>query len=236
MVGSFRAVIFDFFGTLTEAVKRGPAHERIALRLGCTPAAFTKALDQTFLMRSVGALGDPAHALAVVAGLAGARPSRTTLESVLAARIAAVRADITLRRDAVPVLATLRRFGLRTGLISDCGPELPEFLPDLAVAEHIEASVFSIEAGCRKPSPRIYEIACRRLGVDPVDCLYIGDGGSQELSGADAVGMTAVRLTAPDLGGHLVFDSDDGWSGKRIDSLTDVFDALTLGRRARVPA
>ncbi len=47
----------------------------------------------------------------------------------------------------------------------------------------------------------MYETACAHLGVDPGECLYVGDGGSQELSGATAVGMTAFRLTAPDLAG-----------------------------------
>jgi putative hydrolase of the HAD superfamily len=236
MSDAFRAVMFDFFGTLTEAVSRGPAHARIAQRLGCAPAAFTRALDQTFLARSTGAYGDPATALGTVARLAGAHPSRSTLESVLPGRLAAIRADTRLRPEAVPVLATLRRFGLGTAIISDCGPELPEMMPKLPIAPYVDACVFSIEVRCRKPDPAIYFAACDRLGVDPRDCLYVGDGGSRELSGASAVGMTAVRLTAPDLGGHLVFDRDDEWSGDRIDSLTDVFDALYAQRHARVPA
>ena len=236
MSGAFRAVIFDFFGTLTEAVSRGRAHELIAQRLGCSPAAFTRALDQTFRARSVGGLGQPADALATVARLAGARPSRSTLDAVLADRVDAVRADTRLRPDAEPVLAALGRFGFRTAIISDCGPELPEIMPALPIAPYVDACVYSIEAGCRKPDPAIYFAACDRIGVEPRDCLYVGDGGSQELSGATAVGMTAVRLTAPDLGGHLVFDFDEGWSGERIDSLTDVFDALYAHRRARVPA
>jgi putative hydrolase of the HAD superfamily len=236
MSGAYRAVIFDFFGTLTMAVSRGPAHDRIAQRLGCSPALFTRALDQTFLARSTGAYGDPATALGVVARLAGANPSRSALVSVLADRRDAVHADTRLRPESVPVLATLQRFGLRTAIISDCGPELPELMPTLPIVPYVDACVFSIEAGCRKPDPAIYLAACDRLGVDPGDCLYVGDGGSHELSGASAVGMTAVRLSAPDLGGHLVFDRDDEWSGDQVDSLTDVFDALHPQRHARVPA
>ena len=65
----------------------------------------------------------------------------------------------------------------------------------------------------------------------PDQCLYIGDGGSQELTGAEAVGMTAVRLAAPDLKNHLVFDQDDTFDGQTITTLTDV---LTLVDR--IPA
>jgi putative hydrolase of the HAD superfamily len=226
MSAAFRAVLFDFFGTLTEAVRRGPAHDRIAARLGCAPAAFARALDQTFRKRSIGAYGDPANALGAVARLAGGRPSQSAIESVLADRVAAIRADITLRQDAVPVLATLQNFGLATAIISDCGPELPEIAATLPIHPFVNTSVFSIEVGCRKPDPAIYLIACGRLGLDPDDCLYVGDGGSHELTGAEAVGMTAVRLLAPDLRDHLVFDLDEEWSGAWIDALTSVFDTL----------
>lgn len=32
------------------------------------------------------------------------------------------------------------------------------------------------------------EIAAKQLGVEPQACLYIGDGSSQELNGANGVG------------------------------------------------
>lgn len=40
-----------------------------------------------------------------------------------------------------------------------------------------------------KPDPAIYLLACRRLGVAPEDCVFVGDGGDRELEGAAAVGM-----------------------------------------------
>src|SRR5690606_22672577 len=36
---AIRAVVFDFFGTLTRAVRRGPGHLETARILGCDPAA-----------------------------------------------------------------------------------------------------------------------------------------------------------------------------------------------------
>jgi putative hydrolase of the HAD superfamily len=230
MSGAYRAVIFDFFGTLTTAVSRGPAHASIARKLGCEPDAFARALDATFRLRSVGAYGDPAQALGAVARLAGADPCAYTLASVVSARIAAVAADTHLRPEAVPVLDTLHRYGFRTAIISDCGPELPTMMPRLPIAASVDTCVFSIDVGHRKPEPIMYETACARLDVDPFDCLYIGDGGSRELSGATAAGMTAVRLEAPDLRRHLVYDPDDGWCGDHIDSLADVFDVMMRTR------
>lgn len=145
---------------------------------------------------------------------------------MLVDRIAAITADTRLRPEAAQVLSLLHRFGLATAVISDCGPELPVMLPAMPIAPHVDTCVLSIEIGARKPDLVMYLTACERLGVRPEDCLYVGDGGSRELSGAAAVGMSAVRLDAPDLRGHLAFDVDTGWSGPRIHCLTDVFDRL----------
>src|SRR6185312_3890966 len=141
--------------------------------------------------------------------------------------------DTRLRADAVSTLLALRRLGLSSGLISDCTHELPAFLPSLPVADLLDARVFSVEVGFCKPDPRIYWAACEELGVRPEECVYVGDGGSRELSGAAAVGMTAVRLNAPDLADHLVFDRDTAFDGPVVDSLTDL---VTMLERTPVPA
>jgi putative hydrolase of the HAD superfamily len=120
-----------------------------------------------------------------------------------------------------------RKSGLLTGVISDCGPELPRYLPTLPIAGLLDACVHSIEVGVCKPDPEIYRIACRRLDVVPAQCLYIRDGGSQELSGARAVGMTAVRLAAPDLAGHLKFNSEQSWTGPVARTLTEATTYVT---------
>ncbi|HLL64264.1 MAG TPA: HAD family hydrolase [Micromonosporaceae bacterium] len=215
-------MLFDFFGTLTTAVRRGAAHAPIVRSLGCEPASFAAALDRTFYERASGDYGTPFDALARIAGELGAAPSRAALTAAVGARVAAVAADTRLRADAVPALAALRRRGLRTALVSDCWYELPRFLPALPVAPLLDVCVYSVQVGRCKPDPSMYLAACARLGVSPTDCLYVGDGGSQELTGARAVGMTAVRLSAPDLAGHLTFNADRHWSGADVTSLTEV--------------
>ncbi len=223
-----RAVLLDFFGTLTRAVTRGPAHAAIARRLGCDPTDFTHALNDTFLARARGLLGGPAEALHAVARAAGGDPDPATVRSVLVERVDAVRADTRLRPEAVPALTALRARGVRLALISDCGPELPTLLPELPVAGLLDAVVYSIEVGACKPDPAIYLTACVRLGVRPQDCVYVGDGGSRELSGARAVGARAVKLAAPDLAWHLGFDVEH-WTGPAISSLLEIPALLAAG-------
>ncbi|QLQ39129.1 HAD family hydrolase [Micromonospora robiginosa] len=222
----FHAVLFDFFGTLTQSVRRGAAHDVIAEQLGCSTEALVDVLDGSYYARASGFFGDAESTMRWVCAQVGVRPSDAAVRAAVASRHRAVRADTRLRPEAVPVLAALRRRGVRTGLVSDCTHELPAFLPQLAVAPLLDTRVFSVRLGRCKPDPALYLAACHRLGRAPADCLYVGDGGSQELTGAERVGLRAVRLAAPDLAGHMVFNADREWDGPVLTSLTGVLDLL----------
>ncbi|BCB80101.1 hypothetical protein GCM10022251_07220 [Phytohabitans flavus] len=218
----YRAVIFDFFGTLTSSVRRGPAHAAVARALGCDPETLVEVLDRSYYDRAQGGHGTAEETMRWLAGQVGVRPSQSALHAALAARLAAVRADITLRSDAVATVRALRLRGLRTAVVSDCTHELPEIMPTLPVASLLDACVYSVEIGHCKPNEAIYLAACARLGVPPSECLYVGDGGSRELTGAAGVGMTAVRLAAPDLSQHLVFNAEPDWAGPVVTSLSEL--------------
>lgn len=222
----YRAVVFDFFGTLTRSVQRGPQHAEIARKLGCDPEAVRGVLDRTFHSRARGTFGSAEATLRWVTEQAGGRPRQSQVQAAVPARVDALKADTRLRPDAASALRALKRRGLSTGVISDCTHELPAFLPSLPVAPLLDAKVFSVEVGVCKPDPAIYLAACEQLDVAAEECVYVGDGGSRELTGAAAVGMTAVRLDAPDLADHLVFDRDTGFDGPSVRSLTELLTVI----------
>ena len=56
--------------------------------------------------------------------------------------------------------------------------------------------VESSEAGVRKPDPRIYRMACDKLGVDPCEAVYLDDLGIN-LKPARALGMTTIKVADP---------------------------------------
>jgi putative hydrolase of the HAD superfamily len=204
----------------------------MARRLGCEPDQWLDLMSRTFYMRASGRLGNPVDVLYGLAMVLGARPSRHTVRSVRVERVAAVGVDGPLRADAVPVLAGLHQRGLRTALVSDCWYELPELLPELPVFPLLDTRVYSVRVGRCKPHPALFLEACDRLRLAPIDCLYVGDGGSGELSGAAAVGMSAVRLAAPDLSDHLTFRPDAAFRGPSMVSLSDLLPLVDglLGR------
>ena len=51
----------------------------------------------------------------------------------------------------------------------------------------------SSKAGVRKPDPRIYEMMCEALGVEPSACIYVDDLGIN-LKPARAMGMTTIKV------------------------------------------
>ncbi len=58
-----------------------------------------------------------------------------------------------------------------------------------------DVEVFSYEVGAVKPEPEIFELCLRRLGRRAADCVFVGDGGSNELTGARAVGLRTVFVS-----------------------------------------
>ena len=51
----------------------------------------------------------------------------------------------------------------------------------------------SYEVHMKKPDSCIYEEASKRSGVCLEECIFVGDGGSNELVGAKNVGMKAIQ-------------------------------------------
>ena len=79
--------------------------------------------------------------------------------------------------------------GIRLGLISNTEGSAVLDWANSPLSGFFEVTVFSNMVGMVKPDPHIYQHACQNLGVAPSDCIFIGDGNSDELRGAAQVGM-----------------------------------------------
>jgi putative hydrolase of the HAD superfamily len=141
------------------------------------------------------------------------------VEQVLAMRRERARRVLDPRPDALPTLDELRRRGYLLGMISVCTQDVPQVWDDTPLGGKFDATVFSCDVGVSKPDPRIYVIACERLGVEPADCLFVGDGANDELPGAERAGMTAVQLRAP---GEALTPDGEAWQGASIQHLSEV--------------
>ncbi|HEY0377442.1 MAG TPA: HAD family hydrolase [Pyrinomonadaceae bacterium] len=228
-IDNVRGVIFDLFGTLTDGraeTERGALYGELARVLNVPRAPFLRLMRETFHDRSVGAFGDVRQTLARLAAILGAEADEKTLDAAVELRLSIERCLTKPREDSVSVLRALSERGLAICVISDCGPETPSIWPSLPFARLVTQPVFSCDLRARKPHPSLYEAAARRIGLAPGDCLYVGDGGSRELTGALAVGMRAVRLavSGEDWGADVRYDPDDGFSGAFVPSLSALLD------------
>ena len=74
------------------------------------------------------------------------------------------------------------------------GPQREEISEILALFDVV---IESSKVGLRKPDPRIYELACSELGVQPSGVVFLDDLGIN-LKPARALGLTTIKVTAPD--------------------------------------
>jgi putative hydrolase of the HAD superfamily len=228
---SLTAVVFDFYGTLTRgrsATEQAAARLAQASALGVDPVAFDAELTATVDARFRGAGGDVRGELAWVAERLGVICDPERLDAAAEVRLECERAFGEPRPDAVAVLAALHERDLKIGVISDCSAELPRYFSSLSVAPHVDAAVFSFVTGARKPEPANYLSCCGALEVAPRDCLYVGDGGSDELAGARAVGMRPVHLNVPAEHNTVIYGRHATWDGESINQLGEVLDLLSM--------
>ena len=105
-----------------------------------------------------------------------------------------VRMQAGLRRDddTVRLIEELRTAGVPIALVSNAfGRDCYAGFDLNALADVV---VISSEVGIRKPSRRIYAIACERLGVTPEQAIMIDDL-QQNLDGAARLGIAGVLHT-----------------------------------------
>jgi putative hydrolase of the HAD superfamily len=226
---SLAAVVFDFFATLTPSTPEAvwQVHTaRSAALLGLDAAVWRRALDESWPERATGALGDLPATFRELARRHGAEPDDDALDAACAARNAAQSELFVFRPDALEVLTAVHDRGLRVGVLSDCTVELAEAWPTLPVAPLVDARVLSCEAGRRKPDPWLFTTIAGHLGVPAGQCLYVGDGGGRELSGASACGMRAVMLRADDWYTSSAHAREDDWAGPWVPSLSEVLRLL----------
>jgi putative hydrolase of the HAD superfamily len=112
------------------------------------------------------------------------------------------------RPEMLEAIRRLRGHGLRVGALTNnwrSAEADPRGLPP-----HFDVFVESSVVGLRKPDPRIYEHACRALGVEPPRVAFLDDIG-RNLKAARTLGITTIKVDDPaqaleELGRHVGLD------------------------------
>lgn len=86
------------------------------------------------------------------------------------------------------LVAEVRDAGIRTALCSNSfGLEYPRDRWDVL----FDHAVISAEVGMRKPDLEIYRLTCKKLGLDPAECVFVDDM-EPNIAAAEQLGMAGV--------------------------------------------
>lgn len=96
------------------------------------------------------------------------------------------------------------------------------------IGESIRRRHFSSVLGVAKRDAYAYEAVLDELGgLSPPSCVFVGDGASNELAGAQSIGMSAVRLVTALADPHV---DTTGWRGQRVNSPVELLALLCSHR------
>jgi FMN phosphatase YigB (HAD superfamily) len=87
--------------------------------------------------------------------------------------------------------------GWRNVIVSNHGPELPDLVFQLGLADHVHAVVNSADNGYEKPHPQAFRLALQAAG-DPTTAWIVGDNPIADIAGAAQVGIPGVLARSPE--------------------------------------
>ena len=228
----YQAILFDLFGTLVPSFcsdRFGECLDEMGQALGLESGDFPDSwVFETYRERVAGVYGTVEANIRAICADKGITVTESQIEAATELRVASTRESLCPRSDAIDVLRELRSRGLLLAVISDCSAEVPAIWNETPFAEYFDVTVFSCVIGTKKPDPRMYRQAFETLDVRPEDCLYVGDGFSQELSGAKRLGIHPVLIAVPgDPATESPTEEAANWSGTRVTSLSQVLSLVT---------
>jgi putative hydrolase of the HAD superfamily len=191
-----RGVLFDLFHTLTDVESNWSDLPWTSDVLGIDRTEWNAALTQRSRWRLAGEVRDARQIVATLARELRPDISDEVIDQAVAVRIERFRHTFQrIPEDNVRLIDDLRRIGVRTALVSNADAMEVAAYGSSPLAGRFDAEVFSCEVGLVKPETEIYLHALRALDLDASECIFVGDGGSNELEGARSVGLQSVFVS-----------------------------------------
>ena len=227
---SFQAVVFDLFGTLADepTAKSTKTNQLISEMFSIEFSEFQEYWRNSVKERLSGSSRSTYAYFQEMLNKLEVSVDASYIELAVKARTEFAENVLIPRQSAISAVKEIKKLGMKVGLVSNCGLEIVNAWQQSQFPNLIDTQVLSAEVGLMKPDPRIYNLICEYLGVDPPQCFYVGDGGDWELSGAQDFGMAAALL-------QVDYESHDdvsykqeakNWEGLKLDSLGKIAELL----------
>ena len=198
----FKAVLWDFGGVITtspfEAFNRFESENDL-------PADFIRSINATNPETNAWAQLESSEITTEefdekFASEAAALGHEIRGQQVLGLLSGSVRPEMV---NALKLIKAKMKIGCITNNVKNAGTG-PGMASNLGKASQVadvmalfDTVIESSKAGIRKPNPRIYEIACESMGIEPNEAVFLDDLGIN-LKPARALGMTTIKVLSAD--------------------------------------
>lgn len=133
---------------------------------------------------------------------------------------------LSVDNKVLEILGRVREKGVKIGLISNADIIDIKYWNDSPLSAFFDSVIFSCDVGILKPETEIYQLAMKRLNVKPEESIFIGDGGSNELFGAQRAGMKTIFSEYLDCKSKIQKEMIIKYSDYHIESFDDILKCI----------
>lgn len=228
----YKAVIFDLYGTLIENPSKNEYKNELEIMSAILKIDIKEFEHywnrETYMKRVLGYYKTIEGNLIDICKSAKVNISHEKIMNAAASRENFTKSSLEKLKDNTrAVLEGLKKRGYKIGLISDCSCDVPKYWNTCKIKSFFDSEVFSCVSGVKKPDNKIYRLSLNELDLKPDECIYVGDGGSFELTGALNAGMSPVLISYAET--RMTFRHNvDIWNGRRIQNLSELMKYLPI--------
>jgi len=188
-----KAIYFDLFFTLIVPTYQKTNNEYDILNLSVNEWEQYAENDILYHERALGSVKTEEEIIDKIMSLMPFEVSVIQKKQVLFAREQRMKNALKMiSKEVLDILEKLKLKDIKLGLISNADCIDCKYWNQSPLFKYFNDSIFSCNVGLLKPDRQIYELAMQRLNIPPEQCLFVGDGGSNELYGAKQAGMGTV--------------------------------------------
>lgn len=188
-----KAVFFDLFFTLIAPNYLEVNNEYDVLKLTKEEWEYYAENDELYRERALGNVKDDVIIVKkILERMSYDATNEQVIEIINRRSDRMKRALMMIDKEIIDTIRIIKEKGIKICLISNVDSMDCKFWNQSPLSKFFDYAVFSCNVGMLKPEIGIYEFALRRIGVNPEDSIFVGDGGFEELFGAKRVGMKTV--------------------------------------------
>ncbi|MBM3702418.1 MAG: HAD family hydrolase [Actinobacteria bacterium] len=189
------AFFFDLFHTLTSIEETSPSISTTSDILCVDKDLWNEQLLNNSIKRLTGKEKNPYIIIQRMAHAINPNIPYEIIKKATEARIELFKnAIIKMPQRSIDTIIYLKSINKKIALISNA-----DILEKMAwdysdISQYFDAAIFSCDVGYVKPQKEIYEITLQYINEGSSNCIFIGDGSSNELYGAKMLGFTTVMV------------------------------------------